>query len=206
MKQVLDALLQFLPRGTQVDKWVAAGMTADGLRNAVGLKFADGDLYATNMGADHLGDNRPEETLYKISIGTDYGWPWCYEYQGRVYVDDELGPQPKNTDCTKTPLAFASFGAHSSPLGLEYFDSTATLPALKNSFLVALHGSSKRALGRGYGIARVRSGQVPEDFIDGFLDGNSLNGRPAGILRVGADAFLFTDDTAGVVYYVYKTK
>jgi hypothetical protein len=27
--------LQFLPRGTQVDKWVAAGMTADGLRNAV---------------------------------------------------------------------------------------------------------------------------------------------------------------------------
>src|SRR4051812_1856878 len=28
--------LQFLPRGTEVDKWVAAGMTADGLRNAVG--------------------------------------------------------------------------------------------------------------------------------------------------------------------------
>jgi hypothetical protein len=28
--------VQFLPRGTEVDKWVAAGMTADGLRHAVG--------------------------------------------------------------------------------------------------------------------------------------------------------------------------
>jgi hypothetical protein len=28
--------VQFLPRGTEVDKWVAAGMTADGLREAVG--------------------------------------------------------------------------------------------------------------------------------------------------------------------------
>src|SRR5262245_25292286 len=33
--------LQFLPRGTQVDKWVAAGMTADGLRNAVGPRFGN---------------------------------------------------------------------------------------------------------------------------------------------------------------------
>jgi len=177
---------------------------ARGLRNAVGLKFAEGNLYATNMGVDHLGDDRPEETMYKISNSTDYGWPWCYEFQGKVYFDDKLGPQSKDTDCSKTPLAFSSFGAHSSPLGLEYFDSTTSVPVLRNSFLVALHGSSKRTLGRGYRIARVRTGHAPEDFIDGFLDGNTLNGRPAGILRVGADAFLFTDDTAGVVYYVSK--
>lgn len=31
--------IQFLPRGTQVDKWVAAGMTADGLRSAVGTNW-----------------------------------------------------------------------------------------------------------------------------------------------------------------------
>ena len=28
--------VQFLPRGTQANDWVAAGMTADGLRDAVG--------------------------------------------------------------------------------------------------------------------------------------------------------------------------
>jgi hypothetical protein len=31
--------VQFLPRGTQVNDWTAAGMTADGLRNAVGTTF-----------------------------------------------------------------------------------------------------------------------------------------------------------------------
>jgi hypothetical protein len=31
--------VQFLPRGTQADRWVAAGMTAGGLRDAVGPQF-----------------------------------------------------------------------------------------------------------------------------------------------------------------------
>jgi glucose/arabinose dehydrogenase len=177
---------------------------ARGLRNAVGLKFADGNLYATNMGVDHLGDDRPEETMYKIGIGADYGWPWCYEYQSKVYFDDKLGPQAGHPDCTKTPLAYASFGAHSSPLGLEYFDSTAAMPVLKDYFLVALHGSSKRSLNQGYRISRVKNGHQPEDFIIGFQEGDALNGRPADILKVGADAFLFTDDNAGVVYFVYR--
>src|SRR5438132_8972328 len=31
--------VQFLPRGTQGDEWIAAGMTADGLRHAAGPTF-----------------------------------------------------------------------------------------------------------------------------------------------------------------------
>jgi hypothetical protein len=33
--------VQFLPRGHQVDQWVAAGMTADGLKNAVGPQWGN---------------------------------------------------------------------------------------------------------------------------------------------------------------------
>ena len=36
--------VQFLPRGTQANDWVAAGMTADGLRNAVGHASGSGGL------------------------------------------------------------------------------------------------------------------------------------------------------------------
>ena len=36
---------------------------ARGLRNAVGLRWVDGTLYATNMGSDHLGPNRPADTM-----------------------------------------------------------------------------------------------------------------------------------------------
>jgi len=31
-----------------------------------------------------------------------------------------------------------------------------------------------------------------------------VNGRPCDIFSFGRDAFLLTDDKAGVVYYVYK--
>jgi glucose/arabinose dehydrogenase len=173
-----------------------ARIIARGLRNAVGLKFAAGQLYATNMGADHLGDDRPEETIYKIEQGADYGWPYCYEFEGKVYADDKLGETPAKKNCSKPPLAFATFAAHRSPLGLEYFDS--------KYFLVALHGSSKRSLMRGYRISRVKEGRPPEDFITGFQDGDSVYGRPADILKVGIDAFLISDDLAGVVYYVHR--
>ena len=103
------------------------------------------------------------------------------------------------------PAAHAPFPAHSSPLGLEYFDSTSD-PALANSFLVALHGSTKRNLRRGYSVVKIEesgSGRI-EDFITGFFDGTKLNGRPADVFSFGKDAFLLTDDYSGVVYYVYR--
>src|SRR5262245_29210103 len=51
---------------------------ARGLRNAVGLRWVDGKLFATNMGADHLGDSKPADTMYEVKEGTNYGWPYCY--------------------------------------------------------------------------------------------------------------------------------
>src|SRR5262245_24641535 len=47
---------------------------ARGLRNAVGLKWINGILYATNMGADHLGPNRPADTLTEVHANANYGW------------------------------------------------------------------------------------------------------------------------------------
>jgi len=50
---------------------------------AVGLRWFNGQLFATNMGADHLGDNRPADTLYTIKDGANYGWPYCFQYGAR---------------------------------------------------------------------------------------------------------------------------
>ena len=44
----------------------------------------------------------------------------------------------------------------------------------------------------------------PEDFIDGFLEGSKVHGRPVDILSFGSNGFLLTDDYAGVVYYIYE--
>jgi glucose/arabinose dehydrogenase len=179
---------------------------ARGLRNAVGMKWADKQLFVTNMGGDHLGNDRPEDTMYIVQEDANYGWPYCYQYGSRIFEDLQFGRSDKKIDCKNVPLAYSAFRAHSSPLGFERFDSTATDANLKNCFLVALHGSSKRDLRRGYSIVRVRKEGAPQDFVRGFLQGGRIYGRPADVMRTGTDSFFFTDDHAGVVYYVFKKR
>ncbi len=177
---------------------------AQGLRNAVGLKWTEGRLFATNMGADHLGDNRPDDAMFVVDENANYGWPYCYQFRSRNYADGKFNPAQRAFPCRNVPRAFAFFGAHSSPLGFEYFNDRSD-SVLANSFLVALHGSSKLNLRRGCSIAQVREGGgAPQDFIGGFQEGRIIHGRPVDILRTGDNSFLFTDDTAGVIYYVYK--
>jgi len=180
---------------------------ARGMRNAVGLRWVGGRLYATDMGADHLGDQKPADMMYAVRDGANYGWPYCYQSGAKVFADAKFNPRGGKMNCRTVPTAYAAFDAHSAPLGLEYFDEKSD-GELSNSFLIALHGSTRRSLARGYRVARVPGGlerpAPPEDFINGFIRAGRVNGRPADIFRFGRDAFLLTDDYAGVVYYVYK--
>lgn len=170
-------------------------VVAHGLRNAVGIKFFGDDLVATAMGADHLGPDKPEEAVYKIKEGTDYGWPYCYQFQGHTYADTSQGWKHP-IDCSTVPLAFATFPAHSAPLGLEDFG---------DYFLVALHGSSTVSLAHGYKIVKVHDDGRVEDFITGLLRDGVRSARPVDILRVpNSDSFFFTDDFGGTLYYVKK--
>jgi glucose/arabinose dehydrogenase len=189
---------------------------ATGLRNAVGVRWIKDSLYATNMGSDHLGDHKPADTMYKVRAGTSYGWPYCYQSGVTRLPDPKFNPGSKKKNCREVPVAFSAFDAHSSPLGFEFFDSTDMGPVpksgygglLRDSFLVALHGSTKKGLNRGYRVVRLwearKPSDRPEDFINGFLAAGKVNGRPVDVLSFRIDGFLLTDDSAGVVYYVYE--
>lgn len=174
-----------------------------GLRNAVGLREVTGQLFATNMGADHLGDHIPADTMYALKDGSNYGWPYCYQSGPRRLPDKILNPRSRKMNCSEVPQAFTAFDSHSSPLGLEYFDRFNSAE-LADSFLVSLHGSTKKGLGRGYRVVRVREDGTIDDFITGFIRGVKVNGRPVDVFRVARDAFLLTDDGAGVVYYIRR--
>jgi glucose/arabinose dehydrogenase len=185
-----------------------------GLRNAVGLRWIKDRLYATNMGQDHLGDHKPADTMYSLEEGKNYGWPYCYQSGPGRFPDPKFNRGGKKLNCKTVPQAYAAFDAHSSPLGFEFFDSRDPGPVpksgyggpLRDSFLVALHGSTKRSLNHGYRVVRLQEGRNagdgPEDFINGFLSAGKVNGRPVDILSFGVNGFLLTDDNAGVVYYV----
>ena len=170
---------------------------ARGLRNAVGLRWVNDRLYATNMGSDHLGPNRPADTFYAMQTSANYGWPYCFQAGPKIYPDPKFNPGGAKLDCAKVPHALVAFEAHSSPLGFAYFE---------NSFLVALHGSTTKRLGRGYRVVRISDSRagVAEDFITGFLASpTTINGRPADVFNFER-GFLLTDDYSGVIYYVYR--
>lgn len=203
-------------------------IVARGLRNAVAMEYVPsldgGALFATNMGADHLGNGVPEDTFFELDSNSrpaaaeaNYGWPTCYFIDGtpqpdrlvsdpkpgeHIFPKPPDGPPPAQFDCAKVPQAYTTFAAHSSPLGLEYFDSGN--PLLSKSFLVALHGASHTEIGTGYKVVRFDAAQrKPQNFITGFLVNGKVTGRPCGLLRIGVDEFLLTDDLDGVVYYVH---
>jgi glucose/arabinose dehydrogenase len=176
---------------------------ASGLRNAVGIRWRGSELFATNMGADHLGDNAPSEMFYRVEEGRNYGWPYCYQSDASVVADPKFSAGASAINCAAVPSATTTFPAHSAPLGLDWFPpDTASTPSLRGVFLAALHGSSSVSLGHGYQIVRFVEGQRPEPFITGFLQNGKVVGRPVDVLRLDASSFLFTDDKAGVVYHV----
>ncbi|HEY6447589.1 MAG TPA: hypothetical protein VIY53_14095 [Acidobacteriaceae bacterium] len=121
--------------------------------------------------------------------------------------DAALGKPPEPLrSCAQVPAAYTTFAAHSSPLGFAYFGDSDTL--LRDSFVVALHGASHPHIGTGYRVVRFSAeDREPRDLITGFLtsvDGRRVvHGRPCGILRVGKDSFLLTDDLLGLVYFVH---
>ena len=177
---------------------------AKGLRNAVDLKWVGNTFFATNQGADHLGLQKPDETFYALKDGADYGWASCYSANGKVVRDTTKSNRLKS--CANVPAPYAFFPAHASALGFDYFDDATNGDAIKNSFLVALHGSTDRNIGHGYKIVIMRKGEKLQDFANGFLQTGKVFGRPCGIMKLDADSFLFTDDYSGVVYLVRKTK
>jgi glucose/arabinose dehydrogenase len=111
--------------------------------------------------------------------------------------------------CGQVAPAYTTFAAHSSPLGFAYFPASDS--ALQNSFLVALHGASRPHIGTGYRVVRFTPGdRTPRAFITGFLTMENgkpaVHGRPCGILRIGPDSFLLTDDYLGLVYFIHPRR
>jgi glucose/arabinose dehydrogenase len=114
-------------------------------------------------------------------------------------------PQPLSS-CEHVPAAYTTFPAHSSPLGLAYFG--AENPRLDGSFLVALHGAGHPRIGTGYRVVQFTAAdRTQRPFVAGFLtvEGGRpvVHGRPCGILRVGPDSFLLTDDYLGLIYFIH---
>jgi glucose/arabinose dehydrogenase len=175
---------------------------ARGLRNAVGVKYLADHLFVSNQGSDHLGLQKPDETFYALdpSTDTDYGWPYCHSSNGKIFEDPGF---KRSSDCKGVPPPYAFFPAHASALGFDYFGDDSP-SSIKDSFVVALHGSTDKRIGHGYKIVVMRKGEPLRDLITGFLANGVVQGRACDIMKLDPSSFLFTDDNKGVVYLVRR--
>src|SRR3989338_3364280 len=161
---------------------------AKGLRNSVGMIAVKDQVWATDNGADLLGDNFPPEEINIITCGKDYGWPSCH---GRQTEDPDFG----EGTCQETELPYITLQAHSAPLGLRVAEN---FPY--EGLFVAYHGSWNRREPTGYKIVRIINYDTEptvEDFITGWIDGKW--GRPVDILFHDGKMFI-SDDGGGRIY------
>jgi glucose/arabinose dehydrogenase len=182
---------------------------AKGLRNAPFMQInpETGDLWATGMGRDNLGDSLPPDEIDIIKQGKDYGWPNCY---GNKIPDLDFNP---NADCINTEPPIYEIPAHSAPLGLAFIKSTQFRDDQQNDLLVAYHGSWNSSVPVGYKVVRliVKQNSIigSEDFITGFISDGAISGfqakaRPVDLVFDDSGNLYLSDDKAGNVYIVQK--
>jgi glucose/arabinose dehydrogenase len=185
---------------------------AKGLRNApfMTLHPVSGEVYATEMGRDGLGDDIPPDEINIIKKGQNYGWPVCYgknihdtNFDKKTYIRNPC-MEPFETE------SFIDLQAHSAPLGLAFIPEEGWNEDMWYNMLVAYHGSWNRSTPTGYKIARIKmdaNGKYlgMEDFITGWLtEEGKKTGRPVDIKAFPGGTIYITDDSAGVVYRVAK--
>lgn len=182
---------------------------AKGLRNTVFLTVnpQTNELWGADMGRDLLGDNIPPEEINIIREGKDYGWPICYSHKipDKNFVP-ELVEGLKESPCIGTEPPAFEFQAHSAPLGLTFIDSPQFPTDWQGDLLVVFHGSWNRSTKTGYKIVRmnIEGDRIvnTEDFLTGFLDGDSVHGRPVDVIFDAKGDLFVSDDKAGYIYKI----
>lgn len=194
---------------------VTSKVFAAGLRNSVFFRWhpKTGELWATDMGRDLIGDDIPLDEVNIIRENGFYGWPYCY---GKNIRDTAFEPKGLNLfgfqgltlteDCQRATPSHIDIPAHSAPLGLVFVPS-AWPSQYRDDLLVAYHGSWNRSEPTGYKVVRMKldaEGKYEgrDDFITGWLAGDSALGRPVDLLFDNQGVLFISDDKAGVIYRV----
>ncbi len=180
---------------------------ADGLRNAVFMATdpVTGEIWATEMGRDFLGDDLPPDEINIIADGKDYGWPYCYGNQVR---DSQFKSNEMPDYCETTEPAKIELQAHSAPLGLAFIPEEGWPEEMWLDLIVAYHGSWNRSEPTGYKLMWIqlddeRNEVSREDFITGWLsDEDEKLGRPVDVWVMPGGLMYVTDDKRGVIYKI----
>ena len=166
---------------------------ATGLRNAVGLAWDAGQLWAVVNERDELGSDLVPDYLTSVKDGAFYGWP--YSYYG-ANVDKRVKPQRPDLVGKAIKPDYA-LGSHVAPLGLAMTPEGA---------YVGQHGSWNRKPRSGYNVVFIpfkdgKPSGTPVEVLGGFVspEGEAY-GRPVGVAVDQKGDLLVADDVGNAVW------
>jgi glucose/arabinose dehydrogenase len=179
---------------------------ARGVRNSVGFAWhPDTDeLWFTDNGRDMMGDELPPCELNRLTrTGEHFGFPFCH---GGTVPDPKFG---KLGNCDEAVPPVQQLAPHSAPLGLSFYTGDAFPERYRGQVFIAEHGSwnrSQEAGKTGYRVSLVRldgnRAVSYEPFMEGFLNGDEVLGRPVDVLQAPDGSLLISDDERGAIYRV----
>jgi glucose/arabinose dehydrogenase len=182
-------------------------IVARGVRNSVGFDWhpTTKELWFTDNGRDMLGDDVPPCELNHVTKpGQNFGYPYCH---GGTIADPEYG---RLHACAEFDAPAQNLGPHVAPLGMRFYTGTQFPAAYRNQVFIAEHGSWNRSKKIGYRVTQVTldaAGNAVSytPFAQGWLQGESVWGRPADVLVAPDGSLLVSDDLAGAIYRIRYT-
>ncbi|MCY3751260.1 MAG: PQQ-dependent sugar dehydrogenase [Gammaproteobacteria bacterium] len=179
-----------------------ATVYAAGVRNSVGMDWHPdtGELWFSDNGRDWLGDDLPPEEINRVTeAGAHYGYPYVH---GLDILDPEFGEGHDPADYVTPEIMIQ---AHSAALGVAFYTGSQFPESYRHALFIAEHGSWNRSSKVGYRVSVVRfgeSGAVYEPFLDLWLKGEKVSGRPNDVLVSGDGSLVISGDKAGAIYRV----
>ncbi|UII24873.1 sorbosone dehydrogenase family protein [Fulvivirga maritima] len=181
---------------------------ASGLRNPVGIAFYPGTntLWAAVNERDELGDNLVPDYVTSVKEGGFYGWPYAYFGHNKDPRMADKAPEMVE----KSIKPDMAVGAHTSSLGLAFYNKNKFPEKYQGGAFVGQHGSWNRSTLNGYRVLFIpfenaKPAGEPEDFLTGFIaDQNDYKvyGRPVCVTVTPDGALLVADDDSGTIWRV----
>jgi glucose/arabinose dehydrogenase len=176
---------------------------ASGIRNSVGFTWhpESEELWFTDNGRDMLGDDIPPDELNRAPRqGLHFGFPYCH---GSEILDRKFGDGKRCADYT--PPA-QKLGPHVAALGVKFYTGRMFPAEYQGQIFIAEHGSWNRSKKIGYRITLVRldNGRAVsyEPFAEGWLQNQSVTGRPVDLIVLDDGSMLVSDDLSGKIYRI----
>ena len=176
---------------------------ASGIRNSVGFTWhpETNEMWFTDNGRDMLGDDLPACELNRAAKpGLHFGFPYCHAGE---LLDPKFG---EGRNCADYTPPARDLGPHVAPLGVKFYTGEMFPGEYRDQIFIAEHGSWNRSKKIGYRITLVRlEDGAPvsyEPFAHGWLQGESVSGRPVDLMVIDDGSMLVSDDLSGKIYRI----